>query len=207
MTLYGALEKELIDRLAPLRTADLLVRSLPDTSGDYLEPRGNGRVVLQIMGDNPTKPLTKAPVTQDNTLDLVLDIRLRQIRGTANDSESCYAVLEYVRSVLVGFQPSNARSPIHAAPKGHKFMGQSEKGYWVWESHYQIPWMLRAATPADSGALLKQITFIYSAGIIAPGTTPETADTTLYDNEYRILPDNIQNPVLPDFSDPNNPPC
>lgn len=156
---YDLIEQSIIDRLEPLRSASLLVRTLPDTNAEYGNVR-TGQVLLYLDAEQPSPSASMGRFIQQVQQTWVLDIRLRQMRK--HNSEAVWAVLKLVRGLLIGFQPNGASSKISLGQL--RFVGvQGEANYWTWEQRLNVSALVEEVAEVEQQeVLLRRIDYLFA---------------------------------------------
>ncbi|MDX2215518.1 MAG: Gp37 family protein [Oculatellaceae cyanobacterium bins.114] len=145
----AAIEQSIIERLAPLRNAGLLVRALPNKSGEVGKIEGNGAITLSWSVDESQPPGSMGFFTQDCLMQWVLDIRIRNLR----DASGAWAIHDAIYGLLIGFQPAGCRK-MYA--QKFEFVDRTD-AVWVFEATFIAPTTLMEQPTPDTGALLKDV--------------------------------------------------
>ncbi|WP_088893202.1 Gp37 family protein [Leptolyngbya ohadii] len=146
----AAIEQALIDRLSPLRQAGLLVRALPNQSGETGKIEGNGAITLSWALDEATAPSSMGFFTQDCLMSWVLDIRLRNLREEAG----AWEIRKAIYGLLVGFQPPGCKK-MYA--RRFEFVDRTD-AVWVFQATFIVPTVLmEVGQPDEELPLLKDI--------------------------------------------------
>lgn len=145
-------EQAIVNRLAPLRSVDLMVRALPNKTNEYGEINGNGQITVIWLKDTGELPLAMGLLQQRVETLWKLDIRLRNLR----DATGAWQVMRAIAGYLMGWKPPGCN---RMYLKTREFLGESEKGLWVFEVVFAAQTVLVEALPDEEGTLLQTITF------------------------------------------------
>lgn len=117
------IEQEIITQLLPIRELGIAVHCLPEKPSLWGSVAGNGWVSIQW----DTSELEDYSLGEQSAMELLrykLDVRVKTLRGNS----SLYAVLNLLKRLLWGFQPSVCYRPISI--EKFQFAGMAED-YWV----------------------------------------------------------------------------
>jgi hypothetical protein len=117
------IEQEIITQLLPIRELGIAVHCLPESPTLWGSVAGNGWVSVQW----DTSELEDYSLGEQSAIELLkykLDVRVKTLRG----SNSLYVVLNQLKQLLWGFQPSVCYRPISIDK--FQFVGMAED-YWV----------------------------------------------------------------------------
>lgn len=145
-----AIESAIIDRLAPLRTADIWVRALPDQAKDLGIPTIKGIVTVYWDKTKFDNPESTGAIVQWANLQFVIEFRLRSLR----EPSGAYPAIRYICNRLIGFEPPRSKKIFFA---DHEFMGEKEK-FWVHQLRLVVPTQIFEVADDSDLVLLKQIT-------------------------------------------------
>lgn len=145
-----AIEAAIIDRLAPLRTAGVWVRGLPDQAKDLGIPNIKGIVTVYWDKTKFDDPDSTGSIVQWANLQFVIEFRLRSLREVTG----AYPAIRYICNRLIGFQPPRSRKISFV---DHEFMGEKEK-FWVHQLRLTVPTQIFEISDDAGLILLKQIT-------------------------------------------------
>lgn len=148
-------EQDILDRLEPLRTAGLLVRSLPNKSSEQGKVVGNGVLTLSWTSDEPSQPQSSLSGSfQDATVNWVIDGRITNLR----EASGILVVRQAIYDLTIGFRPKNC-GPLYA--RRFEFVERTEL-YWRFEYRLACTTVLQGAvqpTPGDIGVKLREVFF------------------------------------------------
>ena len=137
--MLAAIESAIAERLAPLRTTGIFTRALPNKPADWGVDLANGVITLAWAKDELQQPATTSQVIQRCNMVWRLDVRLKNLR----DASGCWAVLNEITRLLLGFKPPHC-DPLYL--RSREFLGELE-GIWVCEVTFVAPtWVVE-----DSG--------------------------------------------------------
>jgi hypothetical protein len=121
---YPSIEQDIIAQLLPIREElGVLVQALPELPSSWGSVAGQGWVSLQW----DSSELVGYSLGEQSAEEIVtyrLDVRVKSLRG----SNSLYAVLNKIRTLLWGFIPRMGYRPITVGK--FQFVGMAED-YWV----------------------------------------------------------------------------
>ena len=146
----SAIESAMIDRLAPLRSANIWVRGLPNQAKDLGIANAKGIVTIYWDKTKFETPNSTGVIVQEVMLQFVIELRLRELR----ESSGAYPAIRYICNRLIGFQPPRSRKIFFL---DHEFMGEKEK-FWVHQLRLIVPTQVFEVDDDSDLILLKQIT-------------------------------------------------
>lgn len=129
--IFADIEQAIAQRLAPLRDAGIHTRALPNKPAEWGEASSNGLITLTWQKDEFQRPTGTSQVIQKLEMLWRLDIRLKNLR----DSSGCWAVIQEVTKLLLGFQPPHCDA---LYLRSREFLGELE-GVWVCEAVFAAP--------------------------------------------------------------------
>lgn len=150
----------LVNRLAPIRDAGVLVRGLPNKTAEYGQLNGSPQVLVYWKEDRPEAPELTDEMFQKNRQDWIFEVRSPEMRG----ERGLEVLVEAVHSLIYGFEPPNCQK---MSLKGREFFKQ--ENYWFAESTYTASSYLVAAKPVAIETLLAQTQFNDDFGGVTVG--------------------------------------
>jgi hypothetical protein len=124
-----SIEQEIITQLLPIREEfGVVVSALPQEPSKWASVAGNGWVSVQ-WSRSELQGYSLGEQSSEEWIEYSLDIRIKKLRGTG----SLYQVLNRVKELLWGFQPTFCYRPITV--NGFEFIGMAED-YWVAQGRF-----------------------------------------------------------------------
>lgn len=128
--IFAEIEQAIAERLAPLRTAGIATRAMPNQPAEWGQA-SNGVITLKWEKDDFKAPELMGAIVQQAQMNWKLDIRLRNLR----DANGAWMVLQEITRLLLGFAPPHCQ-PLYL--KSREFLGELE-GVWVLEVVFVAP--------------------------------------------------------------------
>ena len=112
---YEQIELDIVNRLAVLAAANVVVVPMPEVQGDYKRPVGTGmRVSVMYKSSEFEKPISTGSVVQKEIISIDVMLQASKLRG----ANGLYRLQEAVRRRLIGFRPSNC-DRLYAVENGY----------------------------------------------------------------------------------------
>lgn len=155
--MLGELGLAIANRLQPLRDAlsrnGVLVRSLPDSTGEYGSQGLTGNVTTLFKSGKSKPSSLPGLVVQEVSLTLRVMVNLPNLY-TEN---GVYEVYEVVLELLLGYKPPRAKDKISL--DRWDFFREEKDSHWVIEIDFMVPVIVREIPEPETGPLLKLLIF------------------------------------------------
>lgn len=166
--MLAEIDAAICQKLQPLRDAlshdGVLVRGLPDETGEYGDANNAGDVVTLIKSGRAKAPDGDA-IIQDQNLALRVLIELPRLYS----KDGVYDVYEQVVELLLGYKPPKAKGKLYL--DSWDFYRDKDVSRWVIEMDFVIPVRIKEEIEQEVAPLLTEITYNdsspFPAGVFA----------------------------------------
>jgi Gp37 protein len=100
---YQAAEQDIIDRIAPFKTAAIDIQILPENQVDFKRPFEKAKITVAYKGSKWKDPASTGHMSQDEEVMFEFSIQSRTLRG----DRGIYKVKALLIQALVGFAPTD----------------------------------------------------------------------------------------------------
>lgn len=160
--IYETIENNILNRLAPLASANIDVIPMPENQTVAIRPQSKAMVIVQYLisdttnGSEKVESKSSGVTTHDELVYIEVTIRSKYLR----ESFGIYNIHEVVLALLLGYSPGDCDKLLF---KSLKFVEYAD-GLWTYVTHYCAKRLLVEKDPEEVEVLLNQLKLLNENG-------------------------------------------